>query len=195
MIRRETRLKPSKANNPTKQGGGIPLPHLEAEMVKCKIDDCENVAKTKGWCGKHYQRWLVNGDPLYIRTQPKGSRKTAICSVDDCSRPVHANCLCGKHQQRLYHHGSTDARRNENGAGHVHHTGYRYLKINNKAVAEHRLIAERALGKPLPAGAVVHHINGVKSDNRPSNLIVCPDEAYHNLLHTRQNQFGYEGSL
>lgn len=164
-------------------------------MAKCKIDDCSNPSKTKGWCGKHYQRWNKNGDPLYIRTQPKGSRKNAICAVDDCSRPVHANCLCNKHQQRLYHHGSTEPRRNENGTGHVHHTGYRYFKINNIRVAEHRLIAECALGKPLPVGAIVHHINGIKSDNRPTNLIICPDEAYHNLLHTRQKQFGYKGSL
>jgi hypothetical protein len=29
---------------------------------------------------------------------------------------------------------------------------------------EHIVLAERALGKPLPAGAEVHHVNGDKSD-------------------------------
>lgn len=47
-------------------------------------------------------------------------------------------------------------------------------------------IVERALGHRLPAGAVVHHIDGNKTNNVPSNLVACQDRAYHNLLHTRQ---------
>ena len=33
--------------------------------------------------------------------------------------------------------------------------------------------------------AVVHHINGVKADNRTCNLVICQDEDYHRLLHKR----------
>lgn len=50
----------------------------------------------------------------------------------------------------------------------------------------HVAVAEAAIGRALPRGAVVHHINGVRDDNRPSNLVVCPSHAYHALLHRRQ---------
>lgn len=50
----------------------------------------------------------------------------------------------------------------------------------------YRLVAAAALGRPLPARAVVHHINGDDRDDRPDNLVICPNQAYHVLLHQRQ---------
>jgi hypothetical protein len=52
-------------------------------------------------------------------------------------------------------------------------------------VLEHVLIAERALGKPLPAGADVHHVDENKGNNANANLVICQDRAYHRLLHVR----------
>jgi len=49
-----------------------------------------------------------------------------------------------------------------------------------------RLIAEKALGKFLPKKAVTHHINHIKNDDDPTNLVICENSTYHNLLHRRE---------
>lgn len=53
-------------------------------------------------------------------------------------------------------------------------------------VPEHIVIAERALGRFIEWPVLVHHHNRIKADNRGSNLVICQDEAYHQLLHMRQ---------
>jgi hypothetical protein len=56
----------------------------------------------------------------------------------------------------------------------------------NGNVMEHLVIAESALGKPLPRRAQVHHFDGDHTNNANTNLVICEDAAYHKLLHVRQ---------
>ena len=82
------------------------------------------------------------------------------------------------------------------------HTDGRYIRVRypdhprahqSGYVYEHILVAERAMGKPLPDGAEIHHANGDKSDNRPCNLVVCEGRSYHLLLHSRQRALEESG--
>lgn len=47
------------------------------------------------------------------------------------------------------------------------------------------LVVEKAVGKYLPKQIVVHHVNEIKNDDRPENLVACENQAYHMLLHQR----------
>lgn len=72
--------------------------------------------------------------------------------------------------------------------------GYRQIRMpdhprahrGNGYVFEHILVAENALGKFLPPGAVIHHVNEVRSENRNDNLVICQDAIYHSLIHRRK---------
>lgn len=50
-------------------------------------------------------------------------------------------------------------------------------------VYEHRLIASRMLGRSLLPGEIVHHKDGDKANNDPSNLEVKPSRAHHQAEH------------
>ena len=49
-------------------------------------------------------------------------------------------------------------------------------------VLEHILVWEEAHGKPLPDGWIIHHLNGIPDDNRPSNLVAMPSKKHYLLL-------------
>lgn len=48
-----------------------------------------------------------------------------------------------------------------------------------KYIQEHRLVMEKHIGRYLLPHEVVHHINGVKHDNRLSNLVLFQSNADH----------------
>lgn len=61
--------------------------------------------------------------------------------------------------------------------------GYRRVRIwdgnTRRIIMEHRWVMEQVIGRPLRRVEVVHHINGVRDDNRPANLRLYATHSEH----------------
>lgn len=61
---------------------------------KCKFIDCDNPYSGKGYCHKHYSKYIY-----------QVNKKLKKCSVDNCSSHIHTAGMCAKHYVRLKKHG------------------------------------------------------------------------------------------
>lgn len=122
----------------------------------------------------HYRKYKLYGDPLGGHHFQRPKRET--CCVELCENKIlRGGDYCGTHWARL----KTKGDLGDPVYKHRYITvgGYVELKKpdhpnsdSNGLIKEHRYVMSAYLGRALKSHEQVHHINGVKTDNRISNL-------------------------
>ena len=103
----------------------------------------------------------------------------------DCGKPMVRRaeyCLRCSNKRR-----GEKRRAENNGAwrgGFTKSEGYILRRVAHKSGQgayrpEHHLVWEENHGQALPKGWIVHHLNGIKDDNRPENLLALPRGEHH----------------
>lgn len=131
------------------------------EQAKCANPWCSNPKRGK--------------NKFYCSKKCSGAGRRKFCSVDGCRNPSESRDLgmCTSHKRRHLQGLPTSGVRKQRSIGErvVDESGYVRIRVAGRAsMAEHRYVMEQHLGRPLLRSENVHHINGVRDDNRIENL-------------------------
>jgi hypothetical protein len=132
-----------------------------------------------GYKTRHYHIWAACLDCGKERWQKlkNGKPESARCQKCASSGSNSALWRGGKHTQHKRGYILTWVEKDDPHYG---------MATNCNRVLDHRLVMARHLGRNLKPWEIVHHINGVKTDNRIENLELLNSQADH--MHTIQMQ-------
>jgi hypothetical protein len=151
--------------------------------MKCSVEGCNRDTEKKDMCQMHYARLRRTGttdDPRPLQScKTNGCNRFARWKSGYCSP-------CYQQQWYLKSVGRTELVNRKRRDYWINSTtGYVQIVVDGIIVYEHRYLAEKALGKPLPKGAVVHHTGAPDDNHGFCKLVICPSQEYHMLLHKR----------
>lgn len=156
----------------------------------CKVEGCGKNLLTHNFCSKHYQRYKKYGNPIepyHWLGRPKSGKnflcetcqKTFYRSPSEIikSKPRYCSRFCAfkgmKGQLK-------NLKPIEESKWYINRKGYLQTTRRRKRILQHRWIVEtRIIKRPLKYGEIIHHLNGIKIDNRKENLSICRNHTHH----------------
>ncbi len=145
----------------------------------------------------------VNADKLsgdqftrdQIMINYRNGRPYTKCLIENCKETTSSkHGMCAPHYKQRWYLNSVGRQEklertsNERWINIV--SDYVMVKVDGKLVYEHRVLAEKALGRPLPKGVIVHHTGAPDDNHGFCKLVICPNQEYHALLHKRMQECG-----
>ena len=116
---------------------------------------------------------------MTITKNPAWNKISDTCLFEDCGKKHLAKGFCSTHYRsfRAWLDKDRSPSRRSKQKPSLDKNGYVLLYMPNHPNAsvngqysQHRLVMEEKIGRTLFKGENVHHINGIKGDNRPENL-------------------------
>jgi predicted nucleic acid-binding Zn ribbon protein len=106
------------------------------------------------------------------KSKSQGPRTCKACGAE-IEHTRYSAVYCSAECRRIGIRHAWTTRAKSAGTKRTNSYGYILVKVDQRTWRqEHRIVMEQKLGRPLGRQEKVHHINGIRSDNRPENLEV-----------------------
>jgi len=69
---------------------------------RCKAEECDNVARTGGYCPRHYQQMRRHGR---LTPEREYRKRGGVCGVEGCQELQIAKGCCFRHYQQMRRYG------------------------------------------------------------------------------------------
>ncbi len=169
-------------------------------MTACAVDGCESVVTSRGWCRRHYKRWLRNGDPT-VRRRIDGELIDRVLARLDKQGPIATNNpelgRCWEWTGSRDQHGYGKIMR-DGVPAYVHRVAYELLigPIPDGMQLDHFACDNGAggCGNPFHCRPVTQRENLLRSDGFAAvNLakMSCPQGHPYDEINTRFNRQGW----
>jgi hypothetical protein len=166
---------------------------VEYDCIQCgthvkKARSPANIQTTPRFCSQKCHGAYVHGTGK--GTQPNVEYTCVVCgkvvktyrspAAQENTIPKYCSVQCTGAAQRGEDNPAWSGGRHKLNTGYVVRLAPGHPFVDARGyVLEHRLVMEQIVGRYLTKDEVVHHVNGVKDDNRPENLQLFPDQATH----------------